>query len=58
MIQFLIGLLVGVFTCIFASAIASGEDDEMSEDFCRECPYKLFDDGSHDCARCHENVTS
>ncbi len=59
MILFLVGILIGICICVFVEAlILCGDEEPDKIDICRDCPYKLFDDGSHDCARCHETVTS
>lgn len=56
MILLLVGVLLGGFVTIVVLGLisAADEEDERRENYCRECPYKPFDDGSHNCARCHD----
>lgn len=53
MIQFLLGILIGVFICAFASVLACG-DDGSEIDICHGCPYEDYSAGKKDCMYCHE----
>jgi len=52
MIQFLIGLLVGIGVCVFASVLATADEDR--EDLCKGCPYEDYSAGKKDCMYCHD----
>ena len=54
MIQFIIGILVGICICFFAGAIILADDEEPPEiDICRGCPYEFMSAGKKDCMYCH-----
>ena len=51
MILFIVGAAVGFFVAVFGmNLFAIGEDTPPD---CKKCPYQIFDDGSHNCEKCH-----
>ena len=55
MIQFVLGILVGICICFFAGAIILSRDEEPPKiDICRECPYEYLSAGKKDCMYCHD----
>lgn len=55
MIQFILGILVGICVCVFAEAlILCGDEDPDKIDICKGCPYEDYSAGKKDCMYCHE----
>lgn len=55
MIQFVLGILVGICICFLAGAIILSRDEEPPKiDICRDCPYEYLSAGKKDCMYCHD----